>query len=447
MNALGDDETAGVRPGDAGAEAPKSGMVGRRRLIGLGAGAAVAVAFGAAGPVRAEGRADRAGTETLDGTSRTDVIIEWYDTTAAVIASWGAPTQITNSRAWGIGWLAAARALEYGRDRDFEDAAVASAVHAALRTLFPGTDQAAFLDGAFARTLARLPAGRRTSAGIAEGERQAARAVAEREGDGLRPEQVNAPYTPPPVAPGIWRPTPPDPTKPAVQFGQRLGRTFLLGRADRFRPGPAPGLGSDTYLTHLAEIRAYGRKTGGLRTPEQTDTALFWQQSSLAGFTGALRAAVAHPRPRSVRDRARLVAAFHTISVDAQIAVFEAKYVYTRWRPVTAIREGSVDPDPTWEPLVATPRHPDYPGGHCTFAGAAEAVLTALAGPGPATPVTLGSPDGVTRTYAYWHEMTRDNINARVWEGVHFRYSDLAGATLGRQVAGWGLARLPTLFG
>ena len=59
----------------------------------------------------------------------------------------------------------------------------------------------------------------------------------------------------------------------------------------------------------------------------------------------------------------------------AYIAIFDAKYTYNFWRPVTAIRNGDLDGneettrDPAWEPIIATPMHPEYPCAHCIVQG------------------------------------------------------------------------------
>jgi hypothetical protein len=132
------------------------------------------------------------------------------------------------------------------------------------------------------------------------------------------------------------------------------------------------------------------------------------------------------------------------VTVDAQIAIFEVKYVYTFWRPVTAIRTGSVDPDPSWTPLLATPRHPEYPSGHAGYAGAASAVLTALTGPRAPQPVaaTSTTAPGSVHTYTRWSQIVDETIDGRVWEGVHFRFSDEIAAQVGEQVAAWDLSHL-----
>jgi hypothetical protein len=148
-----------------------------------------------------------------------------------------------------------------------------------------------------------------------------------------------------------------------------------------------------------------------------------------------------------LRWQARFVAAFSVVSTDAQIAIYNAKFKYVFWRPVTAIQSGSIDPDPNWTPLFTTPKYPDWPSGHGGVAGAAQQILTAFLGPRAPAPITVTSPTdpGSTHIYDNWAQITREVINARVWEGIHFRFSDQAGTHLGRAVAGYDLPRLDSI--
>ncbi|OAH12551.1 vanadium-dependent haloperoxidase [Streptomyces jeddahensis] len=378
-----------------------------------------------------------AATPTRSAAAPGAVALDWYDTTAETIAAAGATTQVTNSRTWAISWLAAARATRAvppGVDRgDYQAAALASAVHDGLVALAPArTEQ---LDAALQQTLDAIPDGESEDKGVAAGARQAALALKSREGDGLDPASVNAPYPVPAPAPGEWQPTPPA-YAPATQYGNRLAKPFALTSADQYRLPAPPSLDSRRYKTDLAEVRTYGAQDSTRRTAHQTETADFWLGSSLALYTEPLRVAVDRA-PRSDAERAELVALFHVALVDTQIATSDSKYAYTRWRPVTAIRTGSIAQDPDWTPLHTTPAHPDYPSGHTTYSGAAEGVLNALAGPSTA-PFELTSPTalGVTRTYTSWHELTAENVDARVYSGIHTRSADEAGVTLGRNVAG-----------
>ncbi|MFD4412750.1 phosphoesterase PA-phosphatase [Streptomyces sp. NPDC058476] len=258
-------------------------------------------------------------------TSRPSVALDWYDATAATIAAAGAATQITNSRTLAISWLAAARATREvppGLDRrDFQDAALASAVHDALVTLIPSRTQE--LDATLRTTLDRVPDGPAKSKGVAAGARQALLVLTSREGDGLDPASVNAPFTVP-SAPGVWQPTPPG-YAPAAQYGNRIAQSFLLDSPDQYRLPAPPALDSARYRADLAEVRAYGAVDSTVRTERQTETATFWFGSSLTLYTEPLRVAVARSQ-RSTAGQAALVALFHVALVDTQIATSDTKY-------------------------------------------------------------------------------------------------------------------------
>nr|WP_238351176.1 vanadium-dependent haloperoxidase [Kribbella shirazensis] len=378
-------------------------------------------------------------------TTPTDVALEWYHVTAETIAAAGAPTQVTNNRTWAIGWIAATRALlrSPAAPTPYQEAAVATAVHETLVTLAPARKTE--LDQALTATLARIPDGSAETAGVAAGRQQAQAILASRADDGLDPASVNAPFTPPSAAAGVWQPTPPT-YSPATQYGNRLAKPFLLDSADQFRPGPPPALGSPQYNRDLAEVRADGAVGSTTRTQAQTDTATFWLGSSYVLYTEPLRVALSEAAQRPLAERTKLVALFHVAAVDTQIATSDTKYAYLRWRPITALRT-TVDAE--WTPLHNTPAHPDYPSGHNTYSGSAEQVLTTLVGARTTKPYTIGSPSapGVTRTYSNWRQLTVENVDARVWSGIHTRTADTVGVTLGRQVAAHALRNAGKLFG
>jgi len=159
-----------------------------------------------------------------------------------------------------------------------------------------------------------------------------------------------------------------------------------------------------------AGVRRRGER--GAQRPPDRDPA-FWLGLSLTLCTEPLRVALSRT-DQGIAGQARLVALFHVALVDTQIATSDSKYAYERWCPVTAIRTGTIDPDPDWTPLHTTPAHPDYPSGHNTYAGAAQTVLSALVGPRTA-PFDLTSPTapGVTRTYTAWKQLSDENVDAR----------------------------------
>ena len=139
-----------------------------------------------------------------------------------------------------------------------------------------------------------------------------------------------------------------------------------------------------------AEIVGHGSKRV-IGRPAQTDVALFWEPATNVQYVQLLRQALEQNPRRSLDWDARFVAAFHAVTTDAQIAIYETKFHYLFWRPVTAIRTGSIDPDPSWNSFFASPRHPEYPSGHSGYAGAAQEVLAAFDGTRPSDPVSATS--------------------------------------------------------
>ena len=408
------------------------------------AGLAAALTLVAALSVSTAGPTSAARGSTRTDPAPADVVLRWYDITDQTVSAAAFPEAITQSRTWAVSWLAAVRAVGERNDTDYTTAAFAQALHDTLAALVPS--QQSQLDADLAATLAAIPDDPARQAGIESGQNQAAAVLAERRADGTDTASLDIPYTPPPPGPGIWQPTPPT-FGPAVRAGQGNARPFLLARNNQFDPGPPPSLSSRTYLSALAEVRAYGSATSTARTPAQTDVALFWFPALNFAYVQILRAVLAGSS-RPLRWDATLVAAFHAITTDAQIAIYNAKFQYVFWRPVTAIRDGSIQPDPGWTPLSVTPRYPEYPSGHGGYAGAAQQVLTAFLGPDAPAPIALTSPNdpGVIRTYAKWAVITREVIDARVWEGVHFRFSDITGVREGKQVASYDLRHLSRLL-
>ena len=137
-----------------------------------------------------------------------------------------------------------------------------------------------------------------------------------------------------------------------------------------------------------------------------------------------------------VVDNARLFALFSIAASDAGVAIFEAKYKYNFWRPVTAIRNGDLDGndaterDPTWEPFVRTPMHPEYPCAHCTFRSPAASVLRTFFGSDAAAFKLKSAPaPGVTHSLSKLSDYvarssTRVSTTAYTTHGRRSRRSD-----------------------
>ena len=310
------------------------------------------------------------------------------------------------------------------------EVAAAVAAHHTLVQLFP--DKAKEFDAALQADLAKVPEGPGKGAGVRMGERAAAAMLAEREKDGAAAPITYRPYT----TPGKYVPTafPASSTWGAV-------KPFVLKAGNQFRPPEPYALTSTQWAADYNEVKRMGAKTGSQRTPEQNDIARFWQITGTATYNPVTRH-LAEVKRLDLLDSARLFALSSIATADAAVAIFDAKYAYNFWRPVTAIRNGDMDGndatelDAGWEPMIATPMHPEYPCAHCTFQGAAAGVLQVMYGDAiPRVTLTSTAAPGVTRSFERLSDYVKEVINARIYEGVHYRTSGEVGAALGRKVA------------
>ena len=107
---------------------------------------------------------------------------------------------------------------------------------------------------------------------------------------------------------------------------------------------------------------------------------------------------------------------------------------------MTAIRNGDQDDNPaternpTWEPFISTPMHPEYPCAHCITQAAVAAVLGAAYGDTLTFELTSVTAPGVTRRYKKLSDYAVEVLNARVYDGVHYRTSGEVGADMGRKI-------------
>jgi hypothetical protein len=324
------------------------------------------------------------------------------------------------------------------------DAAVAAAAHDVLVALvrqisdpFPPAcvdAGVASVEADYTAALGGIPDGRHKARGIEVGRAAAAAILAMRAADGSdTPLVVN--NFPQGTAPGEYRFTPGTPFAFAPGWG---GVTpFVLDDSSQFRPGPPYSVTSKRYAADLNEIKALGGDgvtTPSARTPEQTEIALFWVESSPLQWNRIARTVSAGHDPWA---QARLFALLNMALADGYVSSFETKYHYNYWRPVTAIRAADTDgnprtsADPTWTPLVTTPPIPDYDSAHAVQGGAASTVLKRFFGTDRIgfTTCSLTLPAGetctdpwpVTRSYASFSEAATENGISRILVGFHFR--------------------------
>lgn len=134
-------------------------------------------------------------------------------------------------------------------------------------------------------------------------------------------------------------------------------------------------------------------------------------------------------------DRRAEVLALLSMSVsDAFIACWQAKYEYDLLRPVTYIKRVI---DKSWEPILITPPFPEYPSGHSTQSGAAQAVLTHLFGDNFAFTDRTHVDEGLgERSFPSFKAAADEAGISRLYGGIHFRAAIERGLTQGECVAG-----------
>ena len=313
------------------------------------------------------------------------------------------------------------------------EAAVIGSAHYVLTHLFPA--QTVALDGARTASLAARSLSD-ADPGIALGEAVAAAVLERRSEDGAA--QAQFPYTAPGAGtPGVWVGA----ASPILPGWGRVS-PWVLSSGSQFRPGAPLPLRSGRYARDYNEVREIGSLTSLTRTPEQTQIAGFWRASPSVIWNTVARQVI-DARALDVSAAARVLALMYLASSDAGIACWDAKYAFNFWRPETAIHNGDDDGndhtlgDPAWQPLFATPQHPDYVSGHATNSSAMATVLELLFDDDPGVLIVATSPAnaGFERHWTTFSEGVRDVIDARVYSGMHFRRSDEVGARLGRQVA------------
>jgi len=366
-----------------------------------------------------------------------DIVTDWGDTTTA-IADDGPNTVRTMALAQSAVYEAVnAITATYPHDRvdlgSAQGASVEAAVAAASRAVLLQEAPALKdkIEVAYTRALATIAEGDARTKGIGVGERAAADVLTKHSHDLDSIE----PYRPA-TSPGLYVPT-------TIPTGWSLGqhRPWFMKSAAQFRPGPPPALKSEQWARDYNEIKALGSSTSTVRTPEQTEIAKFWA-TALPDVHLGLARSVALAAGREVTRNARLYAAVAAAMNETETAVFEAKYHYLFWRPITAIRNGDRDDnaaterDADWAPLIATPMQPEYPCAHCMLAATIATVLRAEAGGNSALNLstTSNTARGVTRRWSSTDAVVQEVSMARIWAGVHYRTSTEVGNHMGEQV-------------
>ena len=362
------------------------------------------------------------------------------------------------------------------------DAALAQAAHDALVAVFPS--QAPRFDDLLNEDLGRIAAyDAAKTRGMAAGRRASAAILALRKDDGAdHPEpRMGTDYVPG-TAPGTWQQDPIG--RSPLAMGAHWGEVapFVLRSSAQFRVPPPPRLTGRVYARAYDEVQRLGGDgliTPSERTGDQTEAGLYWAYDGTPSLCAPPRlynqiTATVSRRMTDVTQLARLFALVNVSMADAGTAIWESKYHYKYWRPVTGIRES--DPgtgpsglgdgnlatigDPSFTPLGApasnlqgpnfTPPFPAYPSGHAGFGGALFQTLRNFFGRDDIAftfvsdefnGTTVGNDGAVRplrpRTFRSLSEAEEENGQSRIYLGIHWSFDKTQGIEQGRQVANW----------
>jgi len=302
----------------------------------------------------------------------------------------------------------------------------------------------------YAAALGLIPDSQAKTEGIALGEAAARAILARRATDGASVGPFLNFACPQDTDPGEYQCTP---GTPFIVFEAWENVTpFVLNDSSQFRPGPPYKVTSKKYAADFNEVKSLGGDgiiTPSLRTPDQTQIALFWSESSPLKWNRIART-ISPGQGLDLWENARLFGLLNLALADGYIAMADAKNHYNYWRPVTAIQNAATDAnpdttgDPHWTPLIGTPPDQDYPSGHSIEGGAGAEVLKQFFGTdrihfqdcGATLPPgsTCADPSPVLRSYSTFSQAANENAYSRILIGFHFRKSVEEGTDYGRKI-------------
>ena len=279
---------------------------------------------------------------------------------------------------------------------------------------------------------------------------------------------------------GEWEPDPNTPEESGdfnLALGARWGnvKPFFLNSGDQFRSAAPPAFDSDAYSLSFADVAAVGgspdnANTVSTSTEETRFVGNYWGYDGvpLIGVPpriyNQIVVQIAGERVSDALDLARILALANVGMADTAIAVWDSKYFYNFWRPITGIRRDDQIPstvnDTAWDPVGmsvvntneavrSSPPFPAYPSGHAAFGATTFEVLREFFGDNTAFTFVSDEYNGegvdpffpniprpfVPVRFETLTEAQLDNGISRIYNGVHWDFDNTAGQDMGLSIA------------
>jgi hypothetical protein len=353
------------------------------------------------------------------------------------------------------------------------DRAIAQAAYDTLIDLYPF--QSDRLQEIFEQDIARIQgADHAIRAGADLGDKAAKAIIQKRKNDGseLPEPRIGVDFFPS-TDPGKWQPDPISGLKVALGGNWSKVKPFVMTSADQFRAPKPPGLTDNAYTKAYEDVKLIGgdpaHSTGTNRTESETFVAKFWSYDGTPSlcapprlYNQIARTVALKQKMLDIVEISRFFALINVAMADAGISAWESKYTYQYWRPVTGIRAGDTDGNPStfrdanWYPLGAqatnthgpnfTPPFPAYPSGHATFGGALFEIMRKFWPDNTQFTFVSDEYNGKNRdvnghvrprspvVFKSFSEAEFDNAKSRIFMGVHWQFDADAGIQQGNQV-------------
>jgi hypothetical protein len=308
------------------------------------------------------------------------------------------------------------------------------------------------VEAAYNAAIADIPDSPAKKQGIALGQESATAIIAKRANDHASEGPFLNKDCPQNVEAGKYQCTPGLPARfIAFQVWENV-TPFVLADKTQFRPGPPFAVTDANAMADIDEVKKLGgdgKTTPSARTPDQTEIALFWWESSPLKWSRIART-VAIKKGLNQWESARLLAIMDMGLADGYLAMVASKNYYNYWRPVTAIHSGG---DTSWTPFQVTPPNQDYPSGHSIEGGVGAGVLKTFFGTDEIDFQDCGVqlPAGNTcydekpklRSYSRFTQAANENAYSRVLIGFHFPNATKEGTAYGLKIGELAATLLP----